>query len=567
MFILICILHHIADNDGIMPIYPVKTTSKLIPRFTCLALLLLACAASSQATLAATTSQVIDIKPVRKADAGSKLPEGWHRGAFMEIFVRAYKDSDGDGEGDLRGVTQSLDYLRELGIKGIWLMPITRSADRDHGYAVTDFRSIDPRYGTLADFDELIREAHKRGIGVIMDYVINHSSAQSPMFKDAASTPSSKYRDWYVWKDPAPQGWDIWGKNPWHSSPTGTYFGTFGVNMPDFNLENPATLAYHLDSLRFWLNRGLDGFRFDAIPHLIETDSQNWNDQPGSYAVMGQIKALMDSYERRYPVCEATAMPQRWAAPYVCGAAFAFDMQSSIVKAARGEPEHIIKLAEYFNTAPKGMATFIHNHDAFTGARVWDHLKGNEAQYRLAAASYLLLPGTPFIYFGEEIGMAGGAGLEGDYALRSPMSWNADANTAGFTRGTPFRAVSTNVLTHNAAAGRKDTNSLYSFYKAMLSLRNTLPSIARGSYEGASSDGQTLHYHRKLGKEHSVVAINYGLSEARIELEGLPSNDTSNASLSAAYPASDAAIRISQEGTAIVLMPAQSVRVFLVKQR
>jgi glycosidase len=497
---------------------------------------------------------------VRKVDAGSKLAEAWHHGAFMEIFVRAYKDSDGDGEGDLRGVTQSLDYLRELGIKGIWLMPITRSADGDHGYAVTDFRSIDPRYGTLADFDELIREAHKRGIGVIMDYVINHSSARSPMFMDAVSTPSSKYRDWYVWKDPAPQGWDIWGKNPWYTSPSGTYYGTFGVNMPDFNLENPATLTYHLDSLRFWLNRGLDGFRFDAVPHLIETDAQNWNDQPGSYAVMGQIKALMDSYQRRFPVCEATAMPQRWAAPYICGAAFAFDLNTSIVKAARGESEHIIKLAEYFNTAPRGMATFIHNHDAFTGGRVWDQLKGNEAQYRLAAASYLLLPGTPFIYFGEEIGMSGGAGLQDDYALRSPMSWSADASTAGFTHGTPFRAISANAATHNVAVERKDANSLFAFYKALLSLRNTLPSIARGSYEGASSDGQTLQYHRKLGNEHSVVAINYASSEANIELDGL----VSNARLSAAYPASGAAISISQKGTAIVHMPPQSVRVFIV---
>jgi alpha-amylase len=138
-----------------------------------------------------------------------RLQEGWHHGAFMEIFVRSYKDSNGDGIGDLKGLTQSLDHLKELGIKGIWLMPITASADHDHGYATRDFRNIDPDYGTLADFDELIQEAHKRGIGVIMDYVLNHSAKEHPFFEEALKNPQSPYRQWYEWRQEKPMGWDL----------------------------------------------------------------------------------------------------------------------------------------------------------------------------------------------------------------------------------------------------------------------------------------------------------------------------------------------------------------------
>uniref|UniRef100_UPI00286A269C alpha-amylase family glycosyl hydrolase n=1 Tax=Roseateles sp. TaxID=1971397 RepID=UPI00286A269C len=184
-------------------------------------------------------------------------PKGWHDGAvFMEIFVRGYQDSDGDGSGDLRGLIQRLDYLQELGIQGIWLMPITPSADKDHGYATTDYRAIEPQYGSLADFDELMRQAHKRGIAVIIDYVINHSAAAHPLFQQALQGPGSPYRDWFVWQHAAPEGWDIWGKNPWYVTEHGHYFGTFGPHMPDFNLRNPAVVDYHRSSLRFWLNRG-----------------------------------------------------------------------------------------------------------------------------------------------------------------------------------------------------------------------------------------------------------------------------------------------------------------------
>ena len=225
------------------------------------------CAGPTTATRNAPAS--IDTSEVLAADPGSHLPAEWQHGAFMEIFVRAWRDSNGDGIGDLRGVTQSLDYLKELGIKGIWLMPITQSADGDHGYAVRDFRRLEPAYGTMADLDELLREAHARGIGVIMDYVMNHSAASNPLFVAAAASPANAYRDWYVWKDPAPTGWDVWGKNPWYPTEHGSFYATFGAHIPDFDLENRAAFDYHRNSMRMWLNRGLDGFRFDAVPHTV----------------------------------------------------------------------------------------------------------------------------------------------------------------------------------------------------------------------------------------------------------------------------------------------------------
>jgi alpha-amylase len=169
------------------------------------------------AASARAQADAIDTRPVPAEMRKSGLPEGWEHGAFMEIFVRAWRDSNGDGIGDLRGLTQSLDYLKELGIRGLWLMPITGNADGDHGYATTDFRDIAPEYGSLADFDELLREAHKRGIGVIMDYVINHSAASHPMFQQALKGKDNAFRDWFVWSDEAPPGWDIWGKYPWYT--------------------------------------------------------------------------------------------------------------------------------------------------------------------------------------------------------------------------------------------------------------------------------------------------------------------------------------------------------------
>lgn len=518
--------------------------------------------AEEAASASAVSSTQIDIHTVPEVRQPSSLPANWQRGAFMEVFVRAYQDSNGDGVGDLKGLTQRLDYLKDLGIKGIWLMPITTSADGDHGYATTDFRAIDPAYGTLDDFDELLRQAHARGMGVVMDYVINHSARQHAMFASALQGPTSPFYDWFVWEQEQPKGWDIWGKSPWTVTPHGSYFGTFGPHMPDFNFKNPAVLAYHQSSLRFWLNRGLDGYRLDAVPHLVENNAKDWNDQPESRALTGKLTKLITAYPQRHVVCEATANPQLYAMPHICGSAFAFGLERNIVNAVKGDKKAIRAVADYFTTAPQSMATFVANHDMFAGARLWDQLRGNVAQYKLAAASYLLQSGTPFIYYGEEIGMAGVQGLEGDAPLRAPMSWTADQQGAGFTSGgKPFRPIAPNAARYNVAAQLADPQSLLSFYKSMLTLRNTLPSLASGSYDAPQVQGRVMAYRRTLGTETTLVVINYGTQPGRIALKTLPPR----AVLAPAYPVAAKTTVANARGAAGLVVPAQSVRVYTLR--
>lgn len=538
-----------------------------------------ACGGSAgEATPVVVAPPAIDTRAVAANRQPAHLDPHWARGAFMEIFVRAYQDSDGDGIGDLRGLTSRLDELQALGIRGLWLMPVTRSADGDHGYATTDFRDIEPAYGTLADFDELLAQAHRRGIGVIMDYVINHAAAQHPMFVQARQGPGAPFRDWFVWSDERPTGWSIWNQDPWyhtasqpwlHSGPLaalpappagarGFYFGTFGPHMPDFNFRHPATVTYHLDSLRFWLNRGLDGFRLDAVPHLFETNAVDWNDQPESRALTREIADLIRSYPGRTVVCEATAAPLAWGDPAVCGGAFAFGYVQHFVGAALGQAESVQELASYFSRHPPTMATFVSNHDIFAGRRLWDQVQGDETAYRLAAAGYLLQPGTPFIYYGEEVGQAGVPTLPGDQPLRAPMSWTASGSAGGFTTGRPFRPLAPNIATHNLEAQRRDPGSLWHFYRAMLELRNTRASLARGNFEQAFAKGLLLGFQRRLGTECTWVVINYGPAASTAQLTGL----AAAGALRPIYPPAEAPVQADAQGTVEVSVPARSVRVY-----
>lgn len=524
-------------------------------------LLLVGCLLAAPSGWAGAAPPAIDTSSIAVVDPGSALPEGWYRGAFMEIFVRSYKDSDGDGVGDLRGLTQSLDYLRDLGVRGIWLMPVTRSQDGDHGYAVSDYRQIEPAYGSLADFDELLRQAHARGIGVIIDYVINHSAASNPLFVDASVSADSRYRDWYVWRDAAPAGWHIMGKDPWVDTANGAYLAQFSRTMPDFNMRNPQVVAYHKDNLRFWLNRGVDGFRFDAVTHLLEDGPDAWHDQPGNYALVGEMRAVVDRYRGRYVICEATRNANVYAAPSSCGAAFALDGASAIVEAARGKRQAIRAVADYFKNAPAGMATMVSNHDLFAGERLWDQLGGDLAQYRLAGATYLLQPGTPFIYYGEEIGMSAGAGLDGDPKLRTPMSWTSDQVNAGFSTVKPYRVVSANSAARNVAGQQASGDSLLSYYRRLLDLRNRYPSLARGSYESPKVDGQVLSYQRRIDGETALVLINYGRKPREVAARVLPGS-----SFSQVFPApAGDSLQVATDGLARVRVGAQSVLVYVTK--
>ncbi|MBR7800010.1 alpha-amylase family glycosyl hydrolase [Undibacterium fentianense] len=499
--------------------------------------------------------------PVTVANKQSALPETWRQGPMMEIYVRGYQDSDGDGIGDLRGLIQRLDYLHDLGIKGIWLMPITESDDQDHGYAVKNYRNIEPKYGSLEDFDRLVQEAHVRGIGIILDYVMNHSARTHPAFINAADTSSNAYRQWYIWKDTPPTGWNIFGNNPWYSSKNGNYFAAFYSGMPDFNLLNPQVIAFHENNLRFWLNRGVDGFRFDAVGNLIENNAGAWESQPESIALMGKIRENVQQYDNRFIVCEAPGKPLAYAASTSCGNAFAFQHNYDLVRAAQGQIPAIQSIGSYFNTAPTDMATMISNHDEFAGRRLWDQVNGDIKQYQLAAATYLLQPGTPFIYYGEEIGMSGAANLSGDQQLRTPMSWNNQTNYAGFSTAQPFRSLSANRNTNNVADQIQNDNSLYQFYKKLIALRLQRPSLSQGNYTNSAVDGSVLSFHRSAGNEKSLIILNYGSSPANISLSNLPANRE----LVSLYPDTQFSFQTNSLGFSSIQIPAQMGFVFDIK--
>ena len=490
-----------------------------------------------------------------KQTKASSLEAGWQHGAFIEIFVRAYRDSDGDGIGDLRGLVSSLDYLQALGVRGIWLMPVTRSLDHDHGYAVSDYRDIEPAYGSLADFDVLLAQAHQRGIGVIMDYVINHGAADSQMFTAAKSSPADPMRDWFVWRDSAPSGWLIMGKDPWVKTASGAYLAQFSATMPEFNLLNPAVMAFHEGNLRFWLDRGVDGFRFDAVTHLVENGPDAWMDQPENYRLMHQVRVLVTSYPRRYMVCEVTRHATRYAGDEACGSAFALEQAPELAAAARGSKQAIRSVARYFRDAPGSMATMASNHDLFAGERLWDQVRGDQRQYRLAAATYLLQPGTPFIYYGEEVGMSSAAALRGDPKLRTPMSWSAATPAAGFSSVAPFRRLSDNVSMQNVASQEQaGAESLLAWYRELLRLRNRYPSIARGSYEAPFVQGRVMGFTRRLAGETTRILINYGRRSSRVRLRDAGAAEN----LAQVFPADGRPPRIVGS---TVTIPAQSVLV------
>ncbi|HJW12245.1 MAG TPA: alpha-amylase family glycosyl hydrolase [Albitalea sp.] len=471
--------------------------------------------------LAQAAPDVPDIGPVEVVKHDSGLPADWdRRGVFVEIYVRGYQDSNGDGIGDLAGLTSRLDYLKSLGITGIWLMPVFKSEDHDHGYAVDNYREIDPDYGTLADFDRLLAEAHKRGIGIIIDYVINHSASAHPMFDDAYDHKNSAFTDWYIFKDSPQPGWTTFAGDPWREAGSRWYYGVFSSDLPDFNLRNPAVVDFHLNNLKFWLNRGVDGFRFDAVGVLVENSAIAWENQPENHALMKRIQSLLAGYGQRYMVCEAPSDPAAFAAADSCGSAFAFGIQKHIlasIKIGRVMPDLLYNL----RTLPVDrMGTFLSNHDAFAGARLFKQFNGDEKSYRIAAATLLTLPGRPFIYYGDEIGLSHAEpAANADHALRGPMSWNGEAH-AGFSSSPDlFRPNVGNWTTHNVAAEERDPKSLLAWYKQLIALRRAEPALSVGSFTPLSAkDDPVFAFVREYQGAKLLVLMNYAYKDATVAL-------------------------------------------------
>ncbi len=427
----------------------------------------------------------------------------WNEAVFYEIFVRSFNDSDGDGIGDFNGITQKLDYIQSLGVNAIWLMPIHPSPSY-HGYDVTNYYNVNSDYGTMDDFKNLLKEAHKRGIRIIIDLVLNHTSSQHPWFKSANSDPNSPYRDYYVWSDTGKSG-------TWYAGNQGYYFGLFCDCMPDLNYNDPAVTAAMEKVTGFWLkNVGVDGFRVDAAKHLIE-DGNKVENTPATHA---WLKGFYTEYK--------TQNPQAYTVGEVFGAGssivksytgnqldqvFNFEMSGGFVNSANGGANSGITSA--FKFAFQDMpnfnyATFLTNHDQ---ARAMSVFYGNINKAKLASFLMLTSPGTPFIYYGEEIGMQG---QKPDEDLRLPMQWS-NASNAGFTTGAPWRAPNKDYTTVNVAAQTDDPNSLLNHYRTLIQLRKEHPALQSGNAILLETGNPAVFaLLRTSGNEHILVVVNLG---------------------------------------------------------
>jgi alpha-amylase len=446
------------------------------------------------------------------ANAQTDTTYWWNDCTFYEVFVRSFKDSNGDGIGDIAGIIQKLDYLKDLGVRGLWLMPITPSPSY-HGYDVTDYRNIEPDYGSMPHFQALIQAAHERGIRVIIDLVMNHTSSDHPWFIQSASGSGSPLRDWYIWQNTNPGYTGPWGQQVWHLRNGAYYFGLFWSGMPDLNFYNPDVQNAMFDVSRFWIDTvGVDGFRLDAIKHLCENGTV-MQDVPATFTFLRNFRQFYKSVNP-----DAMAVGEVWSAtsqvaPYADGTGidfcFEFDLGYSTISGVNtGNPLYVSnKMTEVVSTyRPLQYAPFLTNHDQ---DRVFTQFGSDVTKMKLAAAVYLTLPGIPFVYYGEEVGMTGSGS---DPNKRTPMQWTAGAN-AGFTTGVPWYAVNSNYPTNNVTVMQADSASLWHWYRRLIQLRNEQPVLRRGDYVQISTGSSVVYaYARRTAEQIVVVVHNVGTS-------------------------------------------------------
>lgn len=471
---------------------------------------------------------------------------------YYEIFPRSFNDSNGDGIGDLNGITAKLDYLNDgnpktntdLGVGGIWLMPI-QATPSYHGYDVSDYYKINPDYGTIDDLKKLISEAHKRGIKVITDLVVNHTSTEHPWFIDSAKGKNSPYRNWYLWakdqkRDPSETS-AANGDAAWHPLNGDYYMGTFWEGMPDLNFDNPDVRKEMIKIGKFWLDTGLDGFRLDAAKHIYEDtvkDGSNPKTVEKNVAWWQEFrKGLQEVKPDIYLVGEIWNNSPAVLAPYLNNAldsTLNFGLGDKIVKAVRQEKDNSVAFTlergrELYAKTSGGKyidAPFLTNHDQ---NRVMSELNGNVDQMKMAASLLLTMPGNPFIYYGEEIGMEG---KKPDENIREPLPWGAPADKVAGTTTWEVAQINTGEKV-NVAAEEKDKNSLLSLYKKLIRWRSQEPALADGeissfntgveatiAYVRKTADEQVLVIHNLSGKEQTVkLAKDDAGSFKKIELE------------------------------------------------
>ena len=442
----------------------------------------------------------------------------WNESVFYEIFVRSFYDSDGDGNGDFNGLIEKLDYLNDgdpattsdLGISGIWLMPIFPAASY-HGYDVTDYMTVNPDYGTLDDFKNFLEQAHLRGIRVIIDWPLNHTSVDHPWFQGALK-PGDPYRDWYIWSDTKPEYAGPWGQSVWQEGPQGGYYyHVFWEGMPDLNYNNPEVVAVMNDVMRFWIEEvGVDGFRLDGARYIIEEGEK----QAETESTQAYFNQLTQGCKALNPEC--LMLGEVWTSNFAVAGyvkdgdldmAFDFELAGAYMSStAAGDAMRVNDQLKFtLKLFPANQyAPFLTNHDQ---VRVMTELNGNLAKAKNAATLLLTGPGVPFIYYGEEIGMTGGGK---DEYKRTPMQWSAEAN-AGFTTGTPWIEVNADYPTVNVAAEAQSVDSLLNYYIELIHLRNTHPSLLQGdTYPVSATSSSVYSLLRMRGAEVVLVVINLG---------------------------------------------------------
>jgi alpha-glucosidase len=483
----------------------------------------------------------------------------WQRAVFYQIYPRSFADSNGDGIGDLDGVTAHLDYLGALGIDAIWLNPINPSPLDDWGYDVSDYCGIHPDLGDLASFDRLIGEAHRRGIRVIVDLVPNHTSNQHPWFIESRSSRSNPKRDWYIWvpgtADRAPNNWQsTFGGPAWKYDPAtqSWYLHTFLEQQPDLNFRNPEVVEAMHDVIRFWLDRGADGFRIDVIASLIKDvelrdnpigaevdphipghgqdtmDPLYSTDRPEVHDIVRGFRRVADGYQQRILVGETWPRDQARLADYLRPdeLQLAFNFRFLLARYDARRFRAAIELTEK-SFGPGAWPTWtLSNHDFSRHISRYSRDGDGEARARVAAVMLFALRGTPFIYYGEEIGMRDAeipadrkrdpVGRDG---CRSPMQWS-DALNGGFSASAntwlpcgDFKAV-------NVARQLNDSHSMLSLYRRLIQLRKSTPAIVEGSYRAFDNAPEDcLVFHRDTPAQHIVVALNFTAEPREIDLK------------------------------------------------
>ena len=452
------------------------------------------------------------------------LPK-WTQGATCyEVFVRSFKDSDGDGIGDIKGLVSKLDYIndgnprttRDLGARCIWLMPIAESPSY-HGYDVSDYYRIEHDYGTNDDFKQLVAEAHRRGIKIVIDMVLNHASSQHPYFLEALRDTTSQYRHWFRWSPTKPAELNPWGYSNWHKSPASNewYYGFFDSHMPDLNYDYPPVREEAKKVATFWLREmQVDGFRLDAIPYLVE-EKGKINHTTGTHAFLREYAAHVHAVNpESFTVGEVSDSTKEMLSYYPdqLDSHFAFELADSIISAVRNGSARALlpPILRLQREIPVGRySPFLSNHDQ---PRTMTKLGGDAARARVAAVLLMTMPGTPFVYYGEEIGMVGD---KPDPRLRTPMQWDR-SHAAGFTKGKPWEPLQPDSTRTTVAAQDHLSSSLLNLYRRLIRLRDSSTTLAVGALVPLTSSSDAVAAYVRRDGDHAVLVVaNLGPTPAR----------------------------------------------------